>query len=250
LNQSQRPGKATYPFLLIWWLAGIAPGFISVPAASLGHTIIAQPAVYLLAALPVGVAFRAYHSRKAAAPENPTWYQQAAGSRWLFILAAVLLVGTIAVRDTADYFSEWPNRGMTRFLYRADIKNLTNYLERHPELTDFGATSLLAGPWDKKAFEIELERETLTRPRWYNPERAIFLSIGGERPLSFSGYPVLSTLYEAWYNEIPGQAAGGYRLAEIDSGRSWDSSQEVCFQNGLCWLAADYDREAQTLEMI
>jgi 4-amino-4-deoxy-L-arabinose transferase-like glycosyltransferase len=38
--------------LLLWWLAGIAPGFISVPPASLGHTILAQPATYLLAALP------------------------------------------------------------------------------------------------------------------------------------------------------------------------------------------------------
>jgi 4-amino-4-deoxy-L-arabinose transferase-like glycosyltransferase len=250
LNQSQRPGKATYPFLLIWWLAGIAPGFISVPAASLGHTIIAQPAVYLLAALPVGVAFRAYHSRKAAAPENPTWYQQAAGSRWLFILAAVLLVGTIAVRDTADYFSEWPNRGMTRFLYRADIKNLTNYLERHPELTDFGATSLLAGPWDKKAFEIELERETAVRPRWYNPERAIMLAINVQPPLSFSGYPVVAVLHEDWYQPIPGETAGGYRLAEINRFFPLRLSPDKCFQNGLCWLAADYDREAQTLEMI
>ena len=42
-------------FLLIWWLGGIAPAVLSVPPASLGHVILAQPAFYLLAALPVGV---------------------------------------------------------------------------------------------------------------------------------------------------------------------------------------------------
>lgn len=248
-----RPGEertAVYPFLLVWWLAGIAPGFISVPAASLGHTILAQPAVYLLAALPVGVAFEVYLTGKAAAPENPTWYQQVAGSRWLFVVLAVLLVGSIAVRDTADYFVEWPSRGMTRFLYRADIKNLTNYLENRPELVDFGATSLLAGPWDKKAFEIELERETAARPRWYNPERAIMLAIDGRPPLSFSGYPVVPALHEDWYKPVPGVTPGGYRLVEVNRDFPLDLSPDKCFQNGLCWLAADYDREAQTLEMM
>jgi hypothetical protein len=241
---------AAFPFLLIWWLAGIAPGFISVPAASLGHTIIAQPAVYLLAALPIGVAFQAYHTRRAKERENLTRYQQISGSRWVFVLLAALLVGTIAVRDTADYFGEWTHRGMVRFLYRADIKDLTRYLADHPELADFGATSLLAGPWDKKAFEIDLARETATRPRWYNPERAIFLAIGGERPLSFSGYPVVPMLHENWYNDVPGQTVGGYQLAEITSSLSWNTSQAVCFQNGLCWLTANYNQAAQTLEMV
>ncbi|KPK03228.1 MAG: hypothetical protein AMJ56_19640, partial [Anaerolineae bacterium SG8_19] len=40
-------------FLLIWWVVGISPAFISVPAASLGHTIVAQSAVYILVALPL-----------------------------------------------------------------------------------------------------------------------------------------------------------------------------------------------------
>ncbi len=31
---------------------------------------------------------------------------------------------------------------------------------------------------------------------------------------------------------------------------SWDRSQEVCFQNGLCWLAADYNRANHTLDLI
>ena len=51
LDKHRRPERDINPdaalssaFLLLWWLAGISPGFISVPPASLGHTIMAQPA--------------------------------------------------------------------------------------------------------------------------------------------------------------------------------------------------------------
>ena len=243
-------GDAAYPFLLIWWLVGIAPGFVSVPAASLGHTIVAQSAVFLLAALPIGTAFQAYRRQRENAQGNSSWYQQALGSRWVFVALALLLVGMIGWRDTADYFNEWPNRGLTRFLYLADVKELAHYLADYPELTDFGITSLLAGPWDKEAFKIDLAETTIVNPRWYNPQRAILLAIAGERPLVFSGYPNVPTLYEDWYENRSSQKAGGYQLSEINPGLVWDNAQKVCFQNGLCWLTANYDQVDQTLMMI
>jgi 4-amino-4-deoxy-L-arabinose transferase-like glycosyltransferase len=241
---------ASYPFLLVWWLAGIAPGFVSVPAASLGHTIIAQPAVFLIAALPIGAAIQAFYKRKEKAQGNSSWIQHIIDSRLTYVILALLLVGRIGWRDTADYFNEWSNRGMVRFLYRADNKDLSRYLADHPELIDFGATSLLAGPWDKKAFEIDQPEGTTNHPRWYNPERAVLLEVGGERPLAFSGYPVVPMLYESWYNNLPGETAGGYRLAEISSPLNWANSEAVCFQNGLCWLAAEYNQADQTLDII
>jgi len=42
-----------YAFLLLWLVGGLAPAFVSTPAASLGHTIAAQPAFYLLPAVAV-----------------------------------------------------------------------------------------------------------------------------------------------------------------------------------------------------
>ncbi len=241
---------AAYPFVLVWWLVGIAPGFVSVPAASLGHTIVAQSAVYLLAALPIGIVFQAYRREREYLSDNRSLYQRAVGSRWVSVALALLFVGTIGWRDTADYFNEWPNRGLTRFLYRADIKALAHYLADYPELIDFGITSLLAGPWDKEAFKVDLAETTVVSPRWYNPERAILLAIDGKRPLSFSGYPNVPVLYEDWYEDRPDQKAGDYQLAEIDSRTSINSAEKVCFQNGLCWLATNYDQTAQTLEMV
>ena len=43
-----------HAFLLLWLLGGLAPAFFSTPAASLGHTIAAQPVVFLMPA--VGIA--------------------------------------------------------------------------------------------------------------------------------------------------------------------------------------------------
>ena len=45
--------QTRYAFVLLWLVGGLAPAFVSTPSASLGHTIAAQPVVYLLPALAV-----------------------------------------------------------------------------------------------------------------------------------------------------------------------------------------------------
>ncbi|MCI0399236.1 MAG: glycosyltransferase family 39 protein [Chloroflexi bacterium] len=238
-------------FLLLWWLAGITPGFLSVPAASLSHTILAQPAIYILAALPVLPLGRWLAGRSQRLAGHS---QGLAGQRGRLLPAGLglLLLASIAWRDLPDYFREWPNRGMTRFLYRADVKELAHYLNERPELVNFGVTSLLAGPWDKLALELDLDRPAPVRPRWYNPERAILLAVEGAPALNFHGYPVVETLYEPFYVPVPGEAAGGYRLSLVNvSGEppGERAGLRVCFRNGLCSLAATYDPEGQTLAL-
>lgn len=216
-------------FLLLWWVAGIAPAFISVPPGSLGHTILAQPAVYILAALPVW------------------WVQRTKvgeGRPLLVGLLVVALVASVAVRDLPAYFQEWPQRGMVRFLYRADIHDVARYLDAHPQVTDFGVTGLLAGPWDKLALAINLDNPENYAPRWYNPERALLL-----RPnVSFSGYPAVASPYESAFERVPDVAGiGGYRLNRVN--RTADGAEEICFANGLCWISAVYDAADGRLEL-
>ncbi len=227
-------------FLLLWWLAGIAPAFISVPPASLGHTILAQPATYILAALPIGrLAMREW--RLGVHLPLATRYSP------LAILAALLLIASIAARDLPDYFQRWPERGMVRFLYRADIQDVADYVNANPELTDFGISGLLAGPWDRMALQIGLHNNDEVRPRWFNVERALLLS----PPLSFVGFPETAAAYQPLLNPVaPPATAGFYSLAQTEAQMLAERSEErICFTNGLCWLTAVFDPATNHLEL-
>lgn len=109
-------------------------------------------------------------------------------------------------------------------------------------LTDFGITGLLAGPWDKVALQIDLDEATAVSPRWYNPERALLL-----RPaLSFHGWPNVTEAYaEAYAPEA--LSLGEYQLSRVT--RALDTTESVCFVNGLCLATAVYDPGARTLEL-
>ena len=234
-------------FMLLWWLAGIAPAFISVPPASLGHTILAQPVTFILAALPVG-------KIAGARLEIGKWrfgriLQSLVPSfrPLVGIFVSLLLVGSITARDLPDYFQRWPERGLVRFLYRADIQDVADYVNSQAELTDFGISGLLAGPWDRVALEIGLGAETAVRPRWFNAERAILLS----PPLSFVGFPETAAVYQPLFNPVaPAVQAGAYLLAQSEAQMLADRNDERrCFVNGLCWLTAVYDAETHRLEL-
>jgi len=236
LGEVSKPDAAlSSTFLLLWWMAGISPGFISVPPASLGHTIMAQPAVFILAALPLWWLANRWFSERKIVP----------------LMLGIILVGSIVIRDLPDYFVEWPQRGMTRFLYRADIHEVAAYLIDHPELENFGISGLLAGPWDRVALSIDLddERALSAAPRWYNPERALLLvpSIG------FGGFPDVESPFANSLQAIVGEPGiGGYQLyrvteAEIQGGQG--QADPVCFKNGICWVSVSYDNDTQRLEL-
>ena len=231
-------------FVLIWWLVGISPSVLSVPPASLGHAILAQPAFYLLAALPVGAL-----AGWRRAPGR--WRAPAAG------LLAALLVGATAARDLPAYFNEWPARGMVRYLYRADVQDVAGFVLRDPAApwpTDFGITGLLAGPWDRVALDLALGGRDDVRPRWFDPRRALLLW----PDVSFAGYPGVESPYAAVFEPLPQDSLlpGDYTLSRVAppvtptlDGRVFLNEAPVCFANGLCWTAAAYDAASGWLEV-
>ncbi len=228
-------------FLLLWWLAGISPGFISVPPASLGHTILAQPAVFLLAAMPI---WKIQDLRLKVRADKPAILRLQ--SLIIFVLPVIFLV-SVAVRDLPDYFVNWPERGMVRFLYRADIQDVADFLNTNA-YEDMGVSGLLAGPWDKIALEIGLDDDVATAVRWFNPERAILL----QPAVSFTGYPDVAAPYANWYEPVVHPkwgkvTAGGYRLSQVV--REVELAEPVCFENGLCWVTAVYHPNTQILEL-
>jgi 4-amino-4-deoxy-L-arabinose transferase-like glycosyltransferase len=229
-------------FLLLWWLAGISPAFISVPPASLGHTILAQPAVFVLAALPMwkiyDLRFTIYDLQLKRKVDASSIFNLQSS---IILVLSVIFVVSIATRDLPDYFVTWPERGMVRFLYRADIQDVAEYLNDHP-MIDLGVSGLLAGPWDKIALEIGLDDDVDTAVRWFNPERAILL----EPPLSFTGYPVAAA-YADWLEPVGNVRAGGYSLSRVT--QEMELAEPVCFVNGLCWVTAVYHPNTQILEL-
>jgi 4-amino-4-deoxy-L-arabinose transferase-like glycosyltransferase len=232
-------------FVLIWWLVGITPAFLSVPPASLGHVILAQPAFYILAALPIGA---------LAGCEKLTPRRRTIAAA----IAAMALISLTGARDIKAYFVEWPQRGMVRFLYHADVEDVASFVLRpndsHSPI-DFGITGLLAGPWNRVALDLALEGNPQIKPRWYNPDRALLL-----RPdISFSGYPTAESPYNKFFRPLleDDQLSGGYQLTQVvapvtptlDEGVSLFMEAPVCFTNHLCWTAAAYDGTDGWLEV-
>lgn len=163
--------------LLLWLAAGIAPAFISLPPSSLGHTILAMPAVYLiLGSLTAELARRLNSTSR----------------RWrvLAVLASLILVSLVGSRDLPDYFGAWTEAGMVRFLYRADYRALGEHLTSStpsgaPSGTPGGGVavgSLLFGPWDKVALATDTPGQAAA-VRWLNPARALVFLNGGATPL-------------------------------------------------------------------
>ncbi len=237
------PVSVATAFLLIWWLAGIAPGFISVPPASLGHTILAQPATYLLAALPVfAIRYGVFGTQNADGLRTT----QDALRTTLSLLPGLFLVVSVAARDLPDYFHDWPQREMVRFLYHADVRELAQLMRTEPEAyQDMGVGSLLAGPWERLAFELDAgpAAESL-RLRWFNPERVLLLSPA--RSFMFDGYFEPPFRREA-YARDPAITVGRYWLAEVQVAPTIE--QSICFENGLCWETAVFHADSQQLEL-
>ncbi|MFN2189037.1 MAG: ArnT family glycosyltransferase [Candidatus Promineifilaceae bacterium] len=226
-------------FVLIWWIVGISPGFVSVPPASLGHTIIAQSAVYILAALPILPICRFLNHRFPSRRQLTTIITAT--------LAGIFLL-SIAWRDLPDYFQKWPERGMTRFLYRADIKELADFLNQHEEIEHYGVTGLLAGPWDRLALEIGLEHPEESNARWYNSDRVVLTELSGEQAVVFSGYPSEPAYKGELYVPKPGENIGGFSMNRIAMPAEPDS-EPICFTNGLCSQSAEYDPNSGILEL-
>ncbi|MCA9940176.1 MAG: glycosyltransferase family 39 protein [Anaerolineales bacterium] len=229
-----RAGALPYVFLLGWWIAGISPAFISIPPASFGHTIIAQPATFLVAALPLDWLAR----------------RRGRGAGVLAALLGIAFVLSVGTRDLPAYFEDWASRGNTRFLYHANMRDVADYAATHPDLTDFGVTDLLAGPWSRLALQMDLANAARTdaRPRLYDPRRAIFLALGDDPAVNFHGYPEVPDAFVPLYGP-PLAQVGGFTLARVMSSPLPASAPLACFENGLCALATNYDTAAGVLEI-
>jgi 4-amino-4-deoxy-L-arabinose transferase-like glycosyltransferase len=165
-------------FALTWLLVGIAPAFVSIPAASFSHTIAALPVVYMLAALGV-VEASALLGRLMERWRDGGTQSQSDGRRNPFspslILAislSLVVVGLGTWLTLRDYFGAWSNEYIVRFQYHAPTRGVAKWLAQHPEITDVAiGTNPYQLVLDPLALQLDLPHDLPAS--WFNAERVM-----------------------------------------------------------------------------
>jgi hypothetical protein len=154
----RRPREA---FAILWLVGGLAPAFFSLPAASLGHTIVAQPIVYLLTA--VGALWLAdlILGRRSA--------------RIMGVAAALVLLNAgLTVRS---YWGQWNDHAWVRFFYHADVHDAAGWLNSNSEVEEVAISSRVTQQViDRVALDLDLQRPL--HPRLFDPDGALVWPAG------------------------------------------------------------------------
>jgi len=211
-----------YAFCLLWLGGGLAPAFVSVPAASLGHTIAAQPVVYIFPALALAAL-----GRWRLPAQWPAWLPSAA--------LAVLYLGALAGRDLGDYFVTWPALPRVRYLYRAELHEAAAALRALPPHSDLAVASPALHLADALAVGLETPGLDL-RPRIFTPGW-VWVYPAGEAPVLLSLYA-----YPSRFTQLP--AGAGYALepAPLAAHAAPAVPLADAFSNG--WTCVGYTAEA------
>jgi 4-amino-4-deoxy-L-arabinose transferase-like glycosyltransferase len=173
-------------FVLAWLVVGIAPAFVSIPAASFSHTIAALPVVYVLAALGV-VEITVLIGRWMKRQRDRAAEGQRGGISSSLILSIslslilVMLGGWLTLRD---YFGTWANEYIVRFQYHAPTRDIAKWLELNPQITDVAiGTHVTQLELDPLALELDLKRDDVIA-RWFSPELALVIPRAGTLVIS------------------------------------------------------------------
>ena len=156
-------------FALAWLVIGIAPAFVSVPAASFSHTIAALPVVYIVAA--IGVVTISDKMTRGHDDKMTSHQQISVSPLHLVILSGIVLLnGWLTLRD---YFGTWANDDFVRFQYHAPTRAVAKWLDENPQIVDVAiGTNLNELTLDPLALRLDLKRDDV-KARWFTPETAL-----------------------------------------------------------------------------
>ena len=160
-------------FALVWLVVGIAPAFVSLPAASFSHTLAALPVAYIVAAdgaTQIGM---------WASDKVTRWQGRKALALLPFYFVSVSLVLLSSLLTIRDYFGAWANDPFVRFQYHGPTRDLAGWLDRHPEVQ---SAAIGTHPnelyLDPLALQLDLARKDV-KARWFNPQTALVLPSEG-----------------------------------------------------------------------
>jgi hypothetical protein len=226
-------------FLLLLWLAcGLLPTFVSVPPGSLSHTVLAQPAVYIL--LGVGLVELGHLVKRLF-----RWLARSGPGRlprFASMLVVVLLVLFLSYRDLFDYYAVWPERGMVQLLYHGEYREVARCIDGWTDRSNVAVSSSLQDPWDGLALELDMQRGDVA-VRLFNPERALLWAAGDSRAVTIlTGWPEPTPLLAEYLDEQHLKARLGEwsRVYELEALEEAQSKPLASFANNLVLLAADW----------
>jgi hypothetical protein len=227
-----------YFFLLLWLGFGLAPTFISVPPASLSHSILVQPVTYILPILPLVEIKSQIANRKLQI------------RRLLFAICYLLLaifIASNAIRDLYDYFVIWPRQELVRVLYRADYREASRYLDARLEITDIAMSSTLLGPWDRLALDVDTRRDDVD-VRLFDPGRVLVWG-AGDAPATvlLAPWPPVASTIDDFLGppEAISPSLTRYTLSPISD--LFSVSNSTRFANGLELVEARWIDELELL---
>jgi 4-amino-4-deoxy-L-arabinose transferase-like glycosyltransferase len=212
-------------FLLLWLGAGIAPGMLSVPAASLGHTILAQPVAMIFPALAISAAGHWLI-------ERPNLSRSA--SRGALAGLILVFLGWEAFRGIYDYWIIWPADPYNRVLHYTDFHEASVWLNQQTGTRDIALGGLLVERWDQQAAQIDLRGDDW-RLRMFNPESA-YIEFPGEGLAVIPQYQVGTWGAQHLGEPLPIEAVYEIRPINAPEIVALDASVLARFDNGLALL--------------
>jgi hypothetical protein len=236
--------RPRYFFLILWLGVGMLPTVLSVPPASLSHSILIQPLTYLLPALAITEGYRSAQRRLAPGLD-------VSFSTVILVALVCAFLVPVTYRDLRDYFWRWPRYDFVRFLYRADYRDAAAYLDDHPEIQDWAVGSLLMGPWDRLALDVDVQRDDAA-VRLFDPQRAlVFAGAAPSGSALLTSYPPpAAPIARILREDSAGQTVrSGTSLRHYILEPETHVDQDVPlarFDNGLELIAADWDELANT----
>lgn len=218
-------------FLLLWVGAGLVPGALSVPPASLGHTILAQSPVMILAALGLLALARwvTQHLDRINLPRGLV-------ARGPLVALSVAFIGWEAWRGPYDYFIIWPQDQFARVLHHSDLHEASQWLNTQADASNLAIGGYLTERWDQIAMELDLVDDAW-QIRAFNPDRAYVLIPDG-------GWAVVPQFQaDAWGVRGLGRAlvlGTPYTIRQLlEPGDLGEADPRARFSNGLALVTAE-----------
>jgi 4-amino-4-deoxy-L-arabinose transferase-like glycosyltransferase len=223
--------QPAYALTLIWLLGGTAPAMLSTPAASLTHTIAAQPPAFLLLAGGIAVSYKLLAiSRKPSSEgrtEHATRNTQHASRNTAFAFLAVGLILYYGLLSVYAYFGVWNRQPEVRELHQGGITAVADDLIAQPApgpVAIGGPYINYWHPWNAVNFDLAMTAD-VSAVRWFNPAGGWVWPAAGPityyfptDPLGPQSYdPALLALFAADAQSLPTPADGdftAYRMAE------------------------------------